>query len=64
MSAALENPIIVMGLMVVILLKGKGIGDVNVHIPRDRKGEFKTKVIPRSKEYEKEITGILVSCFI
>lgn len=30
----------------------KGIGNVNIHVPRDRRGEFKTKVIPRSKQYE------------
>ena len=27
----------------------KGIGEVGVQVPRDRKGEFKTEVIPRSK---------------
>ena len=30
----------------------KGIGEVAVQIPRDRKGEFETQVIPRSKQYE------------
>lgn len=34
----------------------KGIGNVVVQIPRDRKGEFETKVIPRSRQYEEEIT--------
>ena len=33
----------------------KGIGNVEVQVPRDRKGEFETKVIPRSKQYEEEI---------
>ena len=33
----------------------KGIGEVNVDMPRDRKGEFKTQVIPRSKRYEAEL---------
>ena len=33
----------------------KNIGEVQVKIPRDRKGEFKTAVIPRSKQYENEI---------
>ena len=33
----------------------KGIGEVHVDVPRDRKGEFKTSVIPRSKQYEEEI---------
>jgi putative transposase len=30
----------------------KGIGEVGVKVPRDRKGEFKTEVLPRSKQYE------------
>jgi putative transposase len=30
----------------------KGIGEVEVKIPRDRKGDFKTRIIPRSKRYE------------
>jgi putative transposase len=30
----------------------KGIGEVKVEMPRDRKGEFKSQVIPRSKRYE------------
>ena len=30
----------------------KGIGEVQVKIPRDRKGDFKTRIIPRSKRYE------------
>ena len=34
----------------------KGIGEVQVKIPRDRKGDFKTQVIPRSKQYEEEIS--------
>lgn len=29
----------------------KGIGEVAVKIPRDRHGEFRTDVIPRSKRY-------------
>ncbi|ABC76899.1 transposase [Syntrophus aciditrophicus SB] len=33
----------------------KGIGEVHVDIPRDRNGEFKTTVIPRSKQYEEEV---------
>ena len=28
----------------------KGIGEVGVKVPRDRKSEFSTKVIPRSKQ--------------
>ena len=30
----------------------KGIGEVGTRVPRDRKGEFATQVIPRSKQYE------------
>lgn len=30
----------------------KGIGPVGVKVPRDRKGEFTTEVIPRSRQYE------------
>jgi putative transposase len=40
----------------------KGVGEVQVDIPRDRNGEFKTSVIPRSKQYEEEVArdfGIL-----
>jgi len=33
----------------------KGIGEVHVDIPRDRNGEFKTTVIPRSKQYEEDV---------
>ena len=33
----------------------KNIGEVQVKVPRDRKGEFKTSVLPRSKQYEDEI---------
>ena len=33
----------------------KGVGEVHVDVPRDRKGEFKTTVIPRSKQYEEEV---------
>jgi putative transposase len=33
----------------------KGVGEVHVNVPRDRKGEFQTSVIPRSKQYEEEV---------
>lgn len=33
----------------------KGIGNVEVQVPRDRQGEFSSRVIPRSKQYEEEI---------
>jgi transposase-like protein len=30
----------------------KGVGEVGIKVPRDRNGEFKTQVLPRSKQYE------------
>jgi len=33
----------------------KGIGEVKATVPRDRLGEYQTKVLPRSKRYEKAI---------
>lgn len=33
----------------------KGIGEVAVKVPRDRKGEYQTRIIPRSKQYEDEL---------
>lgn len=34
----------------------KGVGDVDLKVPRDRWGDFRTQVIPRSKQYEEEIS--------
>lgn len=42
----------------------KGIGKVDVKVPRDREGEFKTEVIPRSKRYEDEIRQDLSMMFL
>jgi putative transposase len=42
----------------------KGIGQVNVNIPRDRKGAFQTCVIPRSKQYEDAIRQDLSMMFL
>jgi len=42
----------------------KGIGEVQVEVPRDRKGEFKTRVIPRSKRYEDELRQDLSFMFL
>ena len=42
----------------------KNIGEVEVKIPRDRKGEFTTQVIPRSKQYETEISRDLSLLFL
>ena len=33
----------------------KGIGEVRVKVPRDRNGEYKTSVLPRSRQYEDQI---------
>jgi len=33
----------------------KGVGDVSVKIPRDRKNKFETCVIPKSRQYEEKI---------
>jgi len=42
----------------------KGIGKLNVNIPRDRKGDFNTQVIPRSKRYEDELRVDLSMMFL
>ena len=42
----------------------KGIGEVKVEVPRDRKGDFKTQVIPRSKRYEDELRQDLSFMFL
>ncbi len=42
----------------------KGIGDVEVRIPRDRDGDFKTQVIPRGKQYEDRITEDLAAMYL
>jgi len=51
----------------------KGIGEVEVNVPRDRKGEYRTQVLPRGKRYEDRITedlsilyltGIRPGCFL
>lgn len=34
----------------------KGIGEVAVKVPRDRKGEYQTQVLPRGRRYENRIT--------
>ena len=33
----------------------KGIGEVDIQVPRDRKSQFNTQVIPRSRQYEDSI---------
>jgi len=42
----------------------KGIGSVRVEVPRDRRSEFKTQVIPRSKRYEDELREDLSMMFL
>ena len=42
----------------------KGIGEVEIDVQRDRKGEFKTQIIPRSKRYEDELKEDLSFMFL
>ncbi len=42
----------------------KGIGEVDLKIPRDRKGEFKTHVIPGGKRYEHALRQDLCLMFL
>jgi putative transposase len=42
----------------------KGIGELSVRVPRDRKGEFNTQIIPRSKQYEEELRQDLSFMFL
>ena len=42
----------------------KGIGEVSVQVPRDRKGEYQTQVIPRSKRYEDELRQDIAVMFL
>ena len=42
----------------------KGIGKVDVKVPRDRKGEFSTQVIPRSIQYEDVLRKDLCVMFL
>lgn len=42
----------------------KGIGEVEVRVPRDRKGEFGTSVLPRSQQYENQIQEDLGLMFL
>jgi len=42
----------------------KGIGEVPVQVPRDRKGEYQTRVIPKSKQYEAELRQDIAVMFL
>lgn len=42
----------------------KGIGDVRVLVPRDRRGDFQSQVLPRYRRYEQEISRDLSLLFL
>ena len=42
----------------------KGVGEVAVQVPRDRKGAFRTQVLPRSKQYEDVLREDLCTMFL
>ena len=42
----------------------KGIGEVPVNVPRDRKGEYQTQVIPKSQQYEDELRQDIAVMFL
>jgi len=42
----------------------KGIGPVEVEVPRDRKGKFKTRIIVRSQRYEEDLRQDLCLMFL
>jgi putative transposase len=42
----------------------KGIGEVSVKVPRDRQAQFRTQVIPRSKQYEEELARDMSMMFL
>jgi len=42
----------------------KSIGEVQVHVPRDRQSQFRTQVLPRSKQYEEAVTRDLSLMFL
>jgi putative transposase len=42
----------------------KGIGEIPVQIPRDRKGDYQTQVLPRSKRYEDELRQDIAVMFL
>ena len=42
----------------------KGVGEVAVKVPRDRKGQYQTRVIPRSKQYEDELRQDIAVMFL
>ncbi|MEJ5375730.1 MAG: transposase [bacterium] len=38
----------------------KGIGEVHVNVPRDRRGEYQTQVLPRCQQYDRTFTDRLL----
>ena len=42
----------------------KGIGEIELNVPRDRAGKFKTSIIPKSKQYEDRIREDLSLIFL
>lgn len=42
----------------------KGVGEVEVKVPRDRRSQFQTQVIPRSKQYEEELARDMSMMFL
>jgi putative transposase len=42
----------------------KGIGDVEVRVPRDRDGDFQSQVLPRAKRYDDRITEDLAALYL
>lgn len=42
----------------------KGVGDVGLLVPRDRRGEFQTRVLPRYRRYEQEISRDMSLMFL
>lgn len=42
----------------------KKIGEVEVKVPRDRRGKYQTQVIPKSKQYEDEIRQDIAMMFL
>jgi len=42
----------------------KGIGEITVKVPRDREGNFKTKVLPKCRQYEDAIREDLVLLYL
>lgn len=42
----------------------KGIGEVDVRVPRDRQGEYRTIVLPRSKRYEDQLRQDIALMFL